>query len=207
MKKYLILIILAFSLLPAGAQQVMYTSMKGLLAQQGDTVTTLQIEKRSVNKQYLMGGADYHVSATDNEGLSKYLKRRCYGVLIDNTLYVNCRRMRYKHYRFGNWYAPAQRIAGRIFFRALPLGQVATSSFAPQDSPKLGGEVGDAIQASGLVHERVYYMINPDNGKALFVGKELMNELLDGQPTEQEALMKETTESADVMEKYIRKLK
>ena len=43
-----------------------------------------------------------------------------------------------------------------------------------------GGEVGDAIHASGLVHARVYYELNPETGKSEFVGRERMMQLLDG---------------------------
>ena len=44
--------------------------------------------------------------------------------------------------------------------------------------PRLGGEVGDAINASGLVHARVYYELNPETGKSEFVGRERMMQLL-----------------------------
>ena len=54
-----------------------------------------------------MGGADYRITVDDNPGLCRYLKSRCYAVRVDTSLYVNCRKMRYKRYRFGQWYAPA----------------------------------------------------------------------------------------------------
>lgn len=101
------------------------------------------------------GGADYRIEAKDNSGLCRYLKSRCYAVRMDTSLYVNCKKMRYKRYRFGGWYAPAMWVKGRIYFCAQPVGQAAASTATPPDATKLGGEVGDAINASGLVFARV----------------------------------------------------
>lgn len=207
MKRWWLLGILSLlAVLPSAAQQVMYSNLKGLVEDRGDTVTTLRVEKRTRNQIYLTGGGDYRIEAHENPGLSKYLKSRCYAVRIDTVLYVNCRKMRYKRYRFGSWFAPTLLVGGKIFFCAQPVGQAATSTAAPADATRLGGEVGDAIAASGLVHARVYYELNTETGKSTFVGKEKMMELLDGQPALQEALRKETSESAKVIERYLRQL-
>ena len=89
------------------AQQVIYANLKELVEDRGDTLSTLKIEKRSKNQILLMGGADYRVSVDDNPGLCRYLKSRCYAVRDDSVLYVNCKKVRYKRFRFGGWYAPA----------------------------------------------------------------------------------------------------
>lgn len=193
--------------LPCLAQQVMYSNLKELAGGSGDTVTILKVDKRTKNQIYLMGGGDYRIEAENNSGLSKYLRSRCYAVKIDTALYVNCKKMRYEHYRFGGWYAPAMWIKGKIYFCAQPVGQAAASTTAPSDATKLGGEVGDAIAASGLVHARVFYELDPETGKSTFVGKEKMMELLADKPHLQEALSKETSESAEVIRKYLRQLK
>ena len=149
----------------------MYSNLKALVEGRGDTVTILKVEKRSKNQIYLMGGADYRIEAEDNSGLCRYLKSRCYAVRMDTSLYVNCKKMRYKRYRFGGWYAPAMWVKGKIYFCAQPVGQVAASTATPPDATKLGGEVGDAINASGLVFARVYYELNPETGRSEFVGR------------------------------------
>ena len=46
------------AVLPVGAQQVMYSNLKELVENRGDTVTTLKIEKRTKNQIYLMVGSD-----------------------------------------------------------------------------------------------------------------------------------------------------
>lgn len=130
MKRSWVLGIWALLALPCSAQQIMYSNLKELVEDRGDTVTILKVEKRSKNQIYLMGGADYRIEAEDNSGLCRYLKSRCYAVRIDTSLYVNCRKMRYKRYRFGGWYAPAMWVKGKIYYcaaicgplpRALPL--------------------------------------------------------------------------------------
>lgn len=207
MKRAWVLGILALLALSCPAQQVMYSNLKELADDRGDTVTILKVEKRSKNQIYLMGGADYRIEAKDNPGLCRYLKSRCYAVRIDTALYVNCRKMRYKRYRFGGWYAPAMRLREKVYFCAQPVGQVAASTATPPDATRLGGEVGDAIHASGLVSARVYYELNPETGRSEFVSREKMLELLAGCPELQKAFERETSETAEVVGKYLRALR
>ncbi|HIZ32665.1 MAG TPA: hypothetical protein H9814_03830 [Candidatus Bacteroides merdigallinarum] len=193
--------------LPAAAQQIVYSNARALAEGRGDTVTTLRVERRTLNQLYLMGGADYRIESSANQSLSRYLRKRCYAVRIDTTLYVNCRKMRYKRYRLGGWYASAMEINGHIFYAAQPVGQAATETLTPDDAQKLPGEVGDAIQASSLVNQRVYYELNLETGRSYFVDKERMSELLAGQPELLKEFEKETSESAEVIGKYLRQLK
>ena len=187
----------------AAAQQVMYANLKELLEGRGDTVTTLRVEKRTKKQIYMMGGAGYRITVDENSGMSRYLKTRCYAVSVDTALYVNCRKMRYKSYRFGNWYAPAIRLQGRIFFSAQPLGQLATRNILPPDGTKLGGEIGDAINASGIVDVHVYYELDLESGRSHFVGKERMMQLLEDKPELKAELEQETNESAEVIGRYL----
>ena len=199
--------LLLLTAMPVTAQQIIYGSAKALAGGKGDTVTTLHVERRTRNQLYLMGGADYRIESSTNQSLSRYLRKRCYAVRIDSTLYVNCRKMRYKRYRLGGWYASALEIGGHIFYAAQPVGQAATETLTPHDAPKLPGEVGDAIQASGLVNQRVYYELDLETGRSAFVDKERMRELLAEQPELLKEFEKETSEAAEVMEKYLRRLK
>ena len=208
MKRITLYIILALlGCLPCAAQQIMYSNLEELVEERGDTVSILTVEKRTKNQRYLMGGADYRIEAVGNRGLSRYLRKRCYAVRIDSTLYVNCRKMRYKRYRLGGWYASALEIGGHIFYAAQPVGQAATETLTPHDAPKLPGEVGDAIQASGLVNQRVYYELDLETGRSAFVDKERMRELLAEQPELLKEFEKETSEAAEVMGKYLRRLR
>ncbi|WP_300813438.1 DUF6563 family protein [uncultured Bacteroides sp.] len=203
-RRYILWLFALLPAIPAVGQQIMYANLKELVEERGDTVTTLSVERRSKNQIYLMGGADYRIEAPDNSGMSRYLRKRCYAVRVDTALYVNCRKMRYKRYRFGQWYAPAMWVGGKIYFSAQPVGQAATSTLMPADAARLGGEVGDAIAASGLVHDRVYYELDPGTGRSEFVGKEKMLQLLDGFPRLKARFENETSESAEVIGRYLK---
>lgn len=209
MKKWVVLLMLlcvSGLFLPCEAQQIMYANLHELVECEGDTVTTLRVERRSRNQILLMGGGDYRIEAVENRGLNRYLRKRCYAVRIDTALYVNCRKMRYKRYRFGNCYAAAMHVGDKFYFCAQPVGQAATSTAQSPDATKLGGEVGDAIAASALVAARVFYEINPETGRAEFVGKDKMMALLEGYPDLQANLRLEQSEAADVMVRYLQAL-
>lgn len=206
MKKLWIICFMSLVGLHLAAQDIVYSTLKDLLVQDGDTVIGLKIEKRSKNQIALSGGADYKVNADDNKSLCKFLKNRCYAVQVDTSLYVNCKKLRYKRLRFGGWYAPAMRLAGNVFFCAIPMGSVAGSSSVTMDVT-LGGTVGDAIAASGLVTKRVYYEIDGATGKVDFVGIDRMCALLKPYPEWKEEYLKENSESAEITGKYLQLLK
>lgn len=188
------------------AQDVIFANLEQLREMKGDAVSTLQYEKRSMNQIYLFGGADYLVSAVDNKQLSKYLKSRSYAVQIGDSLFVNCRKMRYNHYRFGNWYAYAIRAKGSVFYVAQPVGQMAREGIRSTGVSKLPGAVGDAIDASNLNSERVVYELNLFNGRSLFVGSERMQELLESRPDLLDSYNAENSERANVVMKYLKQL-
>lgn len=208
MKKwYLAGLLMLASTLSGTAQQIIYANLSELIDERGDTVSTLQVERRSRNQLYLTGGGDYRILAPDNRSLTRYLRKRCYAVRIDTSLYVNCRKMRYKRFKLGGWYAPAWELNGRIYYTAQPVGQTATETLTPTNAQKLRGKVGDAIQASGLVAQRVFYELNPYTGRSTFVGKKRMRELLSKHPQWLTEFEQETDESAKVIGKYLQRLR
>ena len=207
MKRALLFFFFVSMAFGSNAQDIVYSSLQNMLAGVGDTVTTLSKVRRSINQIYLSGGADYHIYSTENEGISKYLKKRSYAVLYADTLYVNCKRLRYNRYRFGNWFAKAAMVDGHIFFIAQPLGQLASRTLVSKDVPRLQGSVGDAISASGLVYDRVVYEIDPSTGRISFVGQDRMSELLSGRPELLKSFLAENDERADVVIKYLQRLR
>ena len=74
MKKLWIICFMTLVGLHLAAQDIVYSTLKDLLAHKGDTVAALKIEKRTKNQISLSGGADYKISADDNKALCKYLK-------------------------------------------------------------------------------------------------------------------------------------
>ena len=120
MKKGCILLLLMSVIsLPLIAQNIIYSNLKELLAQDGDTVAVLRVERRSKNQIVLTGGADYRITAGNDESMCRRLKKRCFAVRDEKgDLYLNCRKLRYKKLRFGAWYAPAVQLGKKIYFCA-----------------------------------------------------------------------------------------
>lgn len=202
MKRVWIILFLSCVGLHMAAQDIAYLSLKDFFAQEGDTIAALKVEKRSKNQICLTGGADYKLCVDDNESLCNFLKKRCYLVRSDSMLYINCKRLRYKKLRFGNWYAPAMEMKGNLYFSAMPLGTVAGASSVSMGA-MLGGAIGDAIAASAQVSKRVYYEIDTQTGKIDFVGREKMLLLLDAHPKWKNEYEQKESESAEVTEKYL----
>ncbi len=207
MKKWYIMLLISVCSLPVVAQNIIYSNFKELLAQQGDTLPSLQVEKRSRNQVVLSGGADYRITAGDDESMRRLLKKRCFAVQMENgELYINCRKLRYKKLRFGGWYAAALRLGNNIYFRAMPVGSVIGGEFVDEDDAKLGGSVGNALATSSLVTHRVYYELNGETGKVDYVGQEKMLLLLKGHPKWKEEYLREDSQEARVTGKYLLRL-
>lgn len=205
MKKIsILLLLLSVVSFPLIAQNIVYSNLKELLAQDGDTVAVLRVEKRSRNQIVLTGGADYRITAGNDESMGRRLKKRCFAVRDENgNLYLNCRKLRYKKLRFGAWYAPAVQLDDRIYFCAMPLGSVVGGNFIEEDDVKLGGDIGDALAASSLVTKRVCYELNAVTGKIEFLSKDKMLDLLKKYPELKRAYLRDDGQEAKHTFKYI----
>lgn len=193
---------------PLAAQNIIYSNLKELLVQDGDTVSALRIEKRSRNQILLTGGADYRITVGNDETMNRRLKKRCFAVRsVKGDLFLNCRKLRYKKLRFGAWYAPAVQIGKNIYFSAMPLGSVVGGNFVEDDDVKLGGNVGDALAASSLVTKRVCYELNTETGKIEFLGTEKMLQLLDDYPEWKQAYQKKDSQEAQDTFQYLLKIR
>ena len=201
MKKGCILCLLISVIsLPLIAQNIIYSNLKELLAQHGDTIAVLRVEKRSRNQIVLTGGADYRITAGDDESMCRRLKKRCFAVRDEKgDLYLNCRKLRYKKLRFGAWYAPAVQLGKNIYFCAMPLGSVIGGNFVEEDDVKLA--------ASSLVTKRVCYELNGETGKVDFLGKDKMLQLLKNYPELKQAYLKDDSQEAKHTFKYLLELR
>ena len=208
MKKGCILCLLISVIsLPLIAQNIIYSNLKELLTQHGDTTAVLRVEKRSRNQIVLTGGADYRITAGDDESMCRRLKKRCFAVRDEKgNLYLNSRKLRYKKLRFGAWYAPAVQLGKNIYFCAMPLGSVIGGNFVEEDDVKLGGNIGDALAASSLVTKRVCYELNGETGKVDFLGKDRMLQLLKNYPELKQAYLKDDSQEAKHTFKYLLEL-
>lgn len=183
----------------------MYHHLKDFVTNSGDTIALpakLYIEKRSRAHQLTQAGGDRRISS--NRDIIKNRLKRYYAVQVDENLYVNCRRLKIKKFKFGKFYAPAMLVKDKIYFSAVPIGPAAV---AVVDREIGMGAIGEAIASSSAISKRVYYDIDMETGKVNFVGKERMTELLAGYPDLLEAYLLENNEEAKVTGRYLRELK
>ncbi|MDL2213348.1 hypothetical protein LJC29_05210, partial [Bacteroides sp. OttesenSCG-928-N06] len=186
-------------------QSIMYHHLKDFVTNSGDTIALpakLYIEKRSRAHQLTQAGGDRRISS--NRDIIKNRLKRYYAVQVDENLYVNCRRLKIKKFKFGKFYAPAMLVKDKIYFSAVPIGPAAV---AVVDREIGMGAIGEAIASSSAISKRVYYDIDMETGKVNFVGKERMTELLTGYPDLLEAYLLENNEEAKVTGRYLRELK
>lgn len=75
MKKGCILwLLISVISLPLVAQNIIYSNLKELMAQDGDTLSVLRVEKRSRSQILLTGGADYRITAGNDESMCRQLR-------------------------------------------------------------------------------------------------------------------------------------
>ena len=177
-KGYVLWLLISVISLPVVAQNIIYSNLKELMAQDGDTLAVLRVEKRSRSQILLTGGADYRITAGNDESMCRQLKKRCFAVQLGKNIY----------------------------FCAMPLGSVIGGTFAEEDDVKLGGNVGDALAASSLVTKRVCYELNGETGKIDFVGKEKMAQLLEKHPDWKKAYLTKDSQEAKHTFKYLQML-
>lgn len=207
MKKVGFLIIFSLCLINLSAQTITYRTLKDLVTSDGDTVELpqkIKVEKRNKKQIMLTNGADYKLES-NKKWMNKNIKSRFYAVKIDNQLYVNCKKLKIKKFRFGKFYAPAMWVNNRLFFSAAPIGPAAASVGA---SKNIGmGALGDAINNSSLIFERVFYEIDTETGTIEFVGKNKMEALLINHPDLKEEYLQANNEEAQVTRKFLLELK
>ena len=141
-KGYILWLLISVISLPVVAQNIIYSNLKELMAQDGDTLAVLRVEKRSRSQILLTGGADYRITAGNDESMCRQLKKRCFAVRTsEGDLFINCRKLRYKKMRFGAWYAPAVQLGQKYLFLCDAIRSVIGGTFAEEDDVKLGGNV------------------------------------------------------------------
>ncbi|WP_291527994.1 DUF6563 family protein [Bacteroides sp. UBA939] len=168
------------------------------------TVENLTIESRSKSKRFWSGGADFKPKTNDKQ-TDKLLKKEVKYIIHQDTLYVNCRQLRYEGCKFGNWYAPGFRFGtDRICFIGIKIGKEQTNEQVAAGI--FFGAIGGAIVASKQLKNRVCYLVESDNKKVKLITKDNMRTILLNYPEylqEYNALPEKEKESADVIMEYL----
>ena len=165
------------------AQCCYCNSYEDYVAGQWTMLDTLYVNAHSKGRQFWWGGNDY-VLKTGDKALDKYLKKDAFAVMQADTIYVNCRNLRFEGTRFGNGYTRARHIGNRsLLFVNRMIGAEAMRS--QQTAAFMFGGIGAAISASRYAKQQVCYVIsagaNSDNHVPIrIIDDALMEQMLEG---------------------------
>lgn len=140
------------------------------------------VEERSKTKQFFRGN-DCNLLAGDKE-TEKTLRKEAFAVVVGDTIYVNCRKLRRQGEELRAGFAAAMRYGDdKLCFVNKRWGhdQVANEMGASL----MFGLVGQSIQRSQNMKDRVCYLIDPKPVKdkyyeAVLMNDKFMDELLQG---------------------------
>lgn len=147
----------------------------------------------------MSGGGDYKIYNGEKE-TDKIIKTKLFVIEINDSLYINCRGLKYKKRPIGAWFAPALIRQGNVYFSAIPTSSDAAIAF---------GAIGVAIESSNATSSRVYYEINPADYKKLKkVDTERMKKILKDYPESLAQYEKELfKEHIEIVGKYLQQIK
>lgn len=117
------------------------------------------------------GGNDYKPYSR-KKALNKLIKQEVWGIECNDSLFINCNPL-----KCGPWYAYAQKIDDRLFFKAAM--SLYKDDKQSADSTALTVETTGSDMAGGdLALIRVYYTIGFKTGSLELLSKEMMQGLL-----------------------------
>ena len=147
-----------------------------------EQLDTVYIDSHSKSHQFWWGGNDYKLT-TGNKDTDNILKKDAFAVMQGDTIYLNCRNLRYDKTRFGNGYTKARRIGERsLLFVNRMIGREVRN-----DQVMVGfmfGTVGVAVSANKWMKNQVCYVISSgaeDDGHIAIrpIDDSLMNQMID----------------------------
>ncbi len=122
------------------------------------SLDTIFADAHGIGRQFWWGGNDYTLT-TGNKDTDKKLKKEALILMKDDTLYVNCRKLRFEKTRFANGYAKTRRIGKRsLIFVNRTIGKKAQSDVIV--SEMMFGAIGGALVGSQQIKQRVCYIVS-----------------------------------------------
>ena len=161
MKKTLLITLFAF--LPLFAitvsSQCRYCNKyEDFLEGRWEQLDTVYFSSHSKKHQVWVGGNDFTLKAGD-KAIDKILTKKAFAVMQADTLYINCRNLRFEKTRFGKGYTKAIRMGKNdLLFVNKMIGRDAQTNAAMTGF--FFGLIGGAIVASDQVKQQVCYVIS-----------------------------------------------
>ena len=178
-KKTLITMLLAIAAITVADAQCQYcNTYEDFVAGRWQKLDTVYCESHSKSEKILLGINDFSLT-TGDKALDKSLKKEAFIVKQVDTLYVNCRNLRFEKTSFGNGYIKARRLGKNdLFFVNKIIGMDASTTAAI--SGLMFGTIGSAVTANQQMKQQVCYVIsNGANEKGRIDIRMIDDELMD----------------------------
>ena len=157
MKRLIISTFLSLVAVISSAQCRYCNTYEDFLENKWQEIDTLYIDSQS-NNQLLWWGINDYTITTGDKAIDNNLKKNVFIVSQGDTLYVNCRNLRYHHGRFGSGYTRAVRIGQRsLLFVNKWIGDDA---FTNGSLAVLFGAAGAIAAANQQMENKVCYVIS-----------------------------------------------
>ena len=149
-----------------------------------ESLDSISITQHSKRRQLWWGGNDYSLSSKDR-ATEKLLKKEAFVVMLGDSLYVNCRNLRYQKTAFGRGFTKAKRIGNRsILFVNMLIGKEIQKEQIKASA--MFGLIGLISTGSEQMKQQVCYVIsNGAREKGLIevrlVNDDLIRQMLKGQ--------------------------
>lgn len=175
---------------------------KDFLEDRWQPLDTVYCKSHSKSHQLWWGGNDYTLT-TGDKNTDNLLKKDAFVVMQGDSIYINCRNLRYEKTHFGNGYTKARRIGKRslLFVNRL----IGTEVMNEQVSMGvMFGAIGGMITVSKQNKQQVCYVISKGgDSKGLInirlIDDDLMKQMID----QHHDLYKEYFEEEDEMKRML----
>ena len=192
MKKIFILFLMSLLMLTSvslKAQCRYCNTYEDYVAGRWQPLDAVSVDSYSKSHKFWWGGSDY-VMKTGDKVIDKMLKKEAFAVMQADTIYVNCRNLRFEMARFGNGYSRAIRMGQNdLLFVNRKIGR--KESMKAGASAGLFGAVGGAIAGgiaggmitSDMLKDLVCYVVSSGTDKKghiilQLIDDEEMNEII-----------------------------
>lgn len=206
MKKLIVTILMAIATISADAQSRYCNTYEDFLEGKWQQLDSIYCKSHSKSRQVWWGGSDYTLTTGDKE-LDKTLKKMAFAVMIADTIYLNCRNLRYEKTSFGSGYSKARRIGDNSL---LLVHRVIGKSALKDEvlSSLVFGVVGEAITVNKQVKNQVCYIISSganEKGRIdiRMINDSLMDQMLQGREDLQKEYYAEENKSKRLLAVHV----
>ena len=185
MKKICILFLMSLLMLTSvslKAQCRYCKTYEDYVAGRWQSLDTIYFDQHSKSHQVWWGGSDFTLK-TGDKALDKMLKKEVFAVMQADTIYVNCRNLRYEKARFGNGYSRAIRMGqndllfvNRKIGRKEQMNAGAMAGVFGVLGGAIGGGIAGGMIASDMLKNQVCYVVSGGADKKGHIILQLMDD-------------------------------